>query len=91
MQSGDVHPNPGPHNHNSNCISIYHSNIRSLNVKIDLEKFDVITLSETWLKSSIKSEKFTITNYYLPFREDRKDDSGYGDVLAWVKNDIFCK
>ena len=26
--SGDVHPNPGPH---ENCLSICHTNIRSLN------------------------------------------------------------
>ena len=54
---GDIHPNPGPNNQKTNKLEMCHCNIRSLNkekmehIKIDLEpKFDVITLSETWLK-----------------------------------------
>ena len=95
---GDVHPNPGPSTLNHNCLSICHSNIRSINVdgkldhiKIDLTEFDIITLSETWLKPSIPTTQFKIDNYNLPFRKDRSDNSGYGGVMAWVNSNILCK
>ena len=63
---GDVHCNPGPPRKLSNILSICHRNICSINcinkmdhVKADLcTQFDVITLSETWLKPSISNNIF---------------------------------
>jgi hypothetical protein len=51
----------------------------------------VITLSETWLKSSCASSSLKITGFQEPFRKDRADDSGYGGVLAWVANGVAAK
>ena len=59
--NGDIHKNPGPLvDQVSNQCSICHLNIRSLNssekiehIKMDLGgKFDIISISETWLKDS---------------------------------------
>ena len=63
-------------------------------LKIDLcdyFNFDVITLSETWLKSTSNENLLKLNGYYGPFRRDRSDNSGYGGVLAWVRREIFCK
>ena len=98
---GDIHPNPGPPYYNNNSLSICHCNIRSLNshekinhIELDLSEhfnFDVITISETWLKSTSNSNILNLRNYHTPFRKDRSDNSGYGGVLAWVRKEIFCK
>ena len=91
----DVHPNPGP----VNCkptISIVHNNIKSIRNKLDpvyveLNRFDIITLSETWLKSTIQQDKIHLRGYNEPVRRDRPDDSGYGGVAIYVKNNLICK
>ena len=97
--SGDIHTNPGPPMNNSNHLSLSHSNVRSLksvgemdHINIDLcNKFDIITISETWLKSTNDSNKFRLDGYHLPIRKDRQDNSGYGGILAWIKNCIHFK
>ena len=102
---GDIHPNPGP---TYTDLSICHTNIRSiksrdknwylyklLHVKNELaNNFDIITLSETWLKASDKSSLFSIKNYQRPFRRDREPINGpigYGGILAWVSTSVACK
>jgi len=79
LNSGDIHPNPGPNfMQDYNNISICHSNIRSLKqncdstgtrFKLDHVKcqlagnFDIITLSETWLTGSDSSDDYIIPGY----------------------------
>ena len=91
LVSANVHPNPGPlMNKEFSCISICHSNIRSLkqtcstsgnnfkfnDVKCHLDNFDIITLSETWLTSGNSSNDYLIPGYQRPFRRDRGPDNG---------------
>ena len=64
MQTGDIHPNPGPDSTSTvhedslssdiltNHLSIFHLNIQSLLPKIDSE-LNPIVFSETWLKPNI--------------------------------------
>lgn len=93
--SGDVHSNPGPPR-----VKICHSNIRSLkaNGKMDsiltdlVGHFNIITLSETWLRAHDLSEGFKIPGYQGPLRKDRDfGQLGYGGVLAWISNDFGYK
>jgi len=107
--SNDVHPNPGPTmGHTFANISICHSNIRSLkqicydtgekiklnDIKCHLTKYDIITVSETWLTPIDTSDDYELLGYQKPFRRDRTVHSGpvgYGGVLAWVSDRIACK
>ena len=91
----DVHPNPGPVN-GKPTLSIVHNNIKSIRNKLDpvyveLNRFDIITLSETWLKSTIQQEEIRLPGYSEPVRRDRPDDSAYGGVAIYVKNNLICK
>ena len=95
--SNDVHPNPGPSF--KKYISICHANVRSLKsgnrmlfIKSDLAgKFDIITLSETWLCGDDKNENFSIPGYQLPYRRDRHFGGAHGGVMAYVSDNIACK
>ena len=96
--SGNVHSNPGPDIH---CdLSICHANIRSIkaidrmnHISCELaSKYDIITLSETWLSNNDSDQQFMLNDYQVPIRRDRLlGAQGYGGVLAWVKNTIACK
>ncbi len=106
---GDIHPNPGPVPHTTYCdITVCHANVRSLRshnsdglyekfeyIKCNLAgKFDIITISETWLTDKNNSSKFKLSNYQTPFRKDRvitNGTLGYGGVLAWVSSNLACK
>jgi hypothetical protein len=96
LMAGDVHPNPGP---NLDTMNICHSNIRSLrhpdrldHIRCELaQKFDLITISETWLKDCHNSDDYNIAGYQPPFRKDRIDNSGYGGVLVWAQNELRSK
>jgi hypothetical protein len=99
LLSNDVHPNPGP-NWNYSDISLCHTNIRSLKAKDRLlhvnchlaKKFDVITLSETWLTANDESTDFQLPGYQPVLRRDRGTGvEGYGGILAWVSNNVACK
>ena len=96
--SNDIELNPGPNS--KDVISICHTNIRSLKAKDRLlhikcellGTYDIITVSETWLKRSDNTDNFSLPGYQLPFRKDRSSGfGGYGGVLAWVSNHIACK
>lgn len=94
VMSGDVHTNPGPAQ-----LTMCHANVRSLrsrdkllNVKCDLAgKFDIITVSETWLSNKDDSDNFLLSGYQKPFRRDRSSGEGYGGVLAWVADHVPVK
>ena len=94
----DIETNPGP---KDRCdVSICHANIRSLRgdkTKLDhiscglSGKYDIITVSETWLNSKCSSTSLQLLGYQTPFRKDRADDHGYGGVLAWISDKVAAK
>ena len=86
LQSGDIHPNPGP---TKGQLSIALINARSIRNKIDLiapesEQFDIITVCETWLKPTDKDESIKLPNYHTPLRRDRLHQA-YGGVAIYIK------
>ena len=104
MLAGDVETNPGPRTDQEEYsnLSICHINIRSLKPKLDgilykMEtirhdvafKYNVITLSETWLKDSDDIEDFTINGYQKPFIRNRVQTGG--GVLCWVTDNIAAQ
>ena len=97
--SYDIHPNPGP-TPNVKKLSICHANVRSLkppdklmHINLDLVgKFDIITVSETWLGNGDNSNNYLLSGYQKPFRRDRVGEGfTYGGVLAWVADHIAAK
>ena len=95
--SGDVETNPGPQFEINECrtrgLKVCHLNIRSLLPKIDILRlfinknpFDVIAVSETWLKPSVTNAEINIANYSIA-RQDRKDKTGGGTVI-YVRNGL---
>ena len=74
IMSGDVESNPGPIEH---CLSIIHSNIRSIRNKLEFIKnnlldFDVLCFSESHLDASIDSSTLILSDVYdVPYRKDR--------------------
>ena len=94
---GDVHPNPGPfQSQTCSKIKIVHSNVASLQNKAcileaELNHFDIITVSETWLYHDFPSERIRLDGYYPPVRKDREDGTAWGGVAIHVKSNLICK
>ena len=96
--SGDVETNPGPFNFEvKECrtrgLKVCHLNMRSLLPKIDSLRlfvsknpFDVIALSETWLKHLTTDAEIDIPNYSIT-RNDRTDKTG-GGTAFYVRNGL---
>ena len=95
--SGDVETNPGPRFDIKECrtrgLKVCHLNARSLLPKIDTLRllinknpFDVIAISETWLKPTVTNAEINITNYSIT-RQDRTDKTGGGTAI-YVRNGI---
>jgi hypothetical protein len=96
--SGDVESNSGPFNFEiKECrtrgLKVCHLNVRSLLPKIDTLRqfisknpFDVIALSETWLKPSTNNAEIDIPNYSIT-RHDRSDKTG-GGTAFYVRNGL---
>lgn len=87
--SCDVHPNPGPEPRNN--ISLIHYNVQSVYKKVDLiyselNTYDVIAISETWLNPTIKSDDLLMCGYHEPLRRDR--ENGYGGLMVYINNSI---
>ena len=88
--SGSIHPNPGPFVDLSIChikarsLYAFDKDLKSNRTKLDeIEsvlrlqyRYDIICISETWLKSNISCEDIKINNYTV-YRKDRSDNSGY--------------
>ena len=79
----------------SNHLCIFHLNIQSIVPKIDIirsesDAYDVLVLSESWLKPNITDETIKIDYFQPPFRTDRVDRSG-GGVVLYVRDTILCK
>ena len=94
--SGDVQTNPGParasgHGDGGPQLSIYYQNVRSLKNKLavlrseapSLSKFDVISLTETWLNSDVATSELELgLSGYTVFRRDRCGRVGGGVAVA---------
>ena len=83
LLSGDVETNPGPCTKDD--LLIMHVNSQSLRHKIDLveaeyNKFDIITISETWLSQKDTNESIHTNNFHPPVRCDRPTDPQGGFV-----------
>ena len=99
--AGDIESNPVPINDDSEfCdVAICHFNIRSLKPTVDnvfykmeiirheiTPRYQIITLSETWLNDSDCLNDFGIDGFQKPFIKNR--DTLGGGVLWWVANSI---
>ena len=76
----------------SNHLSVVHYNVQSLVPKLDLlttelNEFDILAFTETWLNPSVPTNDLTIDSYKIPERKDRPGDS-HGGVILYVKNNI---
>ena len=83
----------------SKFLSLCHINVRSIrlnsslfNLKLELirnemaDKFDILTLSETWLTSLDNIDNYLIDNFHPPFILNRVGRGG--GVLCYVRNSI---
>lgn len=95
LRCGDIEMQPGPINQRSTeaessypkgyiKIKVGHLNVRSL--KNRTHKFDIFTISESWLDKSVSNAELDILGYSL-HRQDCLDAKG-GGVCAFVKNNI---
>ena len=95
LLSGNIHTNPGPISNTT--FKIVHINCRSLNkdnkllIEAESDKFDVLTLSETWLKDIHTDEELMIDGFHKPIRRDRPNNIGWGGVAVYVRNSHYCK
>ena len=62
-------------------------------VSCELEqKYDITTLSETWLSHKEKTSDYYISGYQKPFCKDRETGTeGYGRIMAHVSDNIAFK
>ena len=100
LVSGDIHPNPGPRSEvppASHQLNIYYQNVRSLKNKLTvlrseapaLRKYDVISLTETWLNSDVETAELELgLAGYTVFRRDRRGRIGGGVAVA-VKTNLL--
>ena len=96
--SHNIHPNPGPTFNGRPLIKLCNFNARSIKVeqRFDLMKekltptFDIITVTETWLKNIHKDSDYKIPNYNGPMRLDRPEGIA-GGVMIWAKQTIISK
>ena len=58
-----------------------------LNHELNKRRYDVLSVTETWLKTSTPTRLLTFPGYRV-FRADRPDKSGYGGVAVLCRNDI---
>ena len=79
----------------ASSLSLVHYNVQSILSKIDiltteLQVFDIMAFTETWLGEATQSEELEIPTFHPPERKDRKSDN-HGGVIIYVKNNIFYK
>ena len=73
-------------------LSFVHYNVQSLLPKIDLlqaelQNFDIIALTETWLHAGIDTEELMLQPFNPPERKDRQTDR-HGGVILYIKEGI---
>ena len=99
--SGNVELNPGPKRKAAQTFSICHWNLNSicahnfaklslLRAYVNVHKFDIICLSETYLDSSIDDESLDISGYYL-IRFDHPSNKKRGGICIYYKNFLPLK
>ena len=102
--SGSIHPNPGPFvdlsicHINARSLYGFDKDLKSNRTKLDeIEsvvclqyRYDIICISETWLKSNISCEDIKINDYTV-YRKDRSDNSGYGGVAMYVADHLLSQ
>lgn len=76
-------------------FSLVHYNVQSLLPKHDLietelTKFDLISITETWLNDSVSDSDLTLTGFKPPFRYDRPTDT-HGGVAIYIKENLYSK
>ena len=90
LRAGDNEANPGPSRTDTRSdLRIIHLNARSIKNKIDVieaeaNRFDIITVSETWLSQIDMNTSVHLTNFHPPIRRDRPNDPHSG-VAIYVK------
>ena len=67
-------------------------NIQSLNNKLELitnelQNFDVIGLTETWLDGRVSDNDISMNGYIL-YRRDRRGDN-HGGICVYAKSTIY--
>ena len=103
-QCNDIESNPGPRNERSNSFNFCSVNIRSLMAQtevegvlkidelsslLDVQKFDVLGVTETWLDDSITNDQLAIPGYLPPLRRDRNRQGG--GVAVYISEHIVSK
>ncbi len=73
-------------------LSIVHLNVQSLQQKTDiiqaeLDHFDIIALTETWLNDTIDNNDLALTQYHPPIRKDRTTDRHGGEAI-YIKDTL---
>ena len=94
IMANDVELNPGPPTPSVvKEMTVIHLNAGSIRNKIDIistetSKYDIVTVSETWLSDTIENKDILLPGFSPPFRLDR---NGHGGVAIYAKSDIICK
>ena len=75
-------------------FSVVHYNIQSLNNKLELitnelQNFDVIGLTETWLDGRVSDNDISMNGYTL-YRHDRRGNN-HGGICVYAKSTIYSK
>ncbi len=101
----DIESNPRPVlNPHAPKLCFCHANMRSIrkcpdkldHIKAEFcGKYDVITISETWLTPDDNYDEYgkplySLEGYHDPIRRDRLDRRG-GGVLAWISESLTYK
>ena len=73
-------------------LSIVHLNIQSLYPKLDIlevemQYYDIVVYTETWLTQNRKNEDIMIPNFDAPYRKDPEDRVG-GGIAIYIKSGI---
>ena len=55
-----------------------------------MQQYDILIFTETWLSPNIKNEDIKLTNFNLPFRNDRTDRQG-GGVAIYVREGLHSQ
>ncbi|MCG7868089.1 MAG: endonuclease/exonuclease/phosphatase family protein [Candidatus Thiodiazotropha taylori] len=73
----------------SQNLSIIHLNIQSILPKmeildVEMQSYDILIFTETWLTSKISNDDIMISNFNIPYRKDREVRQG-GGVAIYTK------
>ncbi|KAH3735529.1 hypothetical protein DPMN_042064 [Dreissena polymorpha] len=77
-----------------NNPTIVHYNVKSFIAKkeilfADLNGFDILAFTETWLSPTVDSADLLFPSYRTPFKRHRPNDPR-GGIILYIKSDIFA-